>query len=479
MAFYRAKTRPYDHQRKALQKLLRNGYGGALLMEPRTGKTKTCIDWAGILNSIPSRDLDVVVVFAPAAVLPVWEHELEVHCGVPYEVLLWDAKARSEKVLPTPGENLLWVLVNYEALSAGCRVTESGNESVKAGRGWVKATLKKLCGRYHTAVVLDESHRIKSCSSIAATALFTIGAKAEYRVIMSGTPITKHNRPDDIYSQWKFLNPRRFQDVPTKLDFMRRYSNPAHGKYGYFQFEGVRNEDELRSRMMEDSYTVTRDECYDLPERTYANIPVILSPESREAYDSIESSGVWGGTAATHILSRLTELTKITGGHTGENWEVIGAEKLDALRGIIDSHRDEGTPLVVAARYRAEIARIQDLCQSVGVPYMTVQGEADTAAELAHWRDLGGCRVMILQPQAGSLGIDLREADHLVWYSLMYQWAEYSQTCDRIALCERPTTITHLLAQNTVDWDIARILQEDQDVVETIMRGKNARGAVS
>lgn len=413
-----------------------------------------------------------MVVFAPATVLLVWERELEIHCGVPYDVLLWDAKARLRKVTPAPRGKLLWVLVNYEALSASGQVTKSGKDSAKAGRGWVKNTLKKLCERYHTAIVLDESHRIKSCSSKAAIALFTLGSKAAYRVIMSGTPITKHNRPDDVYSQWKFLNPKRFLDYPTKAEFMRRYSNPVDGKYGYSRFEGVRNEDELRSRMMEDSYTVTRDECYDLPERTYESIPVALSPESREAYDSIKSSGVWEETTATHVLSRLTELTKITGGHTGESWEVLGAEKLDALGGIIDSHRDVGTPLVVAARYRAEITRIQGLCQSVGVPCMTIQGGSDAAAELERWRALEGCRVMILQPQSGSLGIDLREADHLVWYSLVYQWTDYSQTCDRIALCERPTTITHLLAQDTVDWDIARILQEDKNVVESIIKAK-------
>lgn len=470
MSVYRAKTRPYDHQRMALKKLLGNGYGGALLMEPRTGKTKTCIDWAGILRSI--RDLDIVVVFAPAPVLPVWEHELKVHCGVPYEVLLWDAKARSKKVIPTPGDKLLWVLVNYEALSAGGRTTESGNESTKDGRGWVKNTLKKLCEKHHIALVLDESHRIKTCSSKAATALFTLGSKAEYRVIMSGTPITKHNRPDDVYSQWKFLNPRRFCDSPTKTDFMRKYSNPVSNGYGYSQFEGVRNEEELRARMMEDSYTVTRDECYDLPDRTYESAPVILSTESREAYDAIESSGVWEGTTATHILSRLTELTKITGGHAGEDFTPLGSEKLDALRGIIEDHCEEDTPVVVAARYRAEIARIQNLCQSMKVPCMTIQGGSDTSAELEQWRSLGGCRAMILQPQSGSLGIDLREADHLVWYSLVYQWTDYSQTCDRIALCDRPTTITHLLAQDTIDWDIARILQEDGDVVNTIMRGQ-------
>lgn len=473
MSVYKAKTRPYEHQRRAIKKLLNNGYGGALLMEPRTGKTKTVIDWAGIIRALPDRDLDVVVVFAPAPILGVWEQELEVHCGVPYDVLVWDAKKRAKKVVPTPKDKLLWVIVNYESLSAGGRITESGNESVKTGRGWVKNTLKKLCERHSVAIVLDESHRIKSCSSKAATALFTIGSKASYRVIMSGTPITKHNRPDDIYSQWKFLNPKRFNAVPTKTDFMRKYANEVLGGYGYARFEGVRNEDDLRDHMMQDAFTVTRDECFDLPDRTVESIPVVLTDKSMAAYTGIEESGVYGDTTATHVLSRLTELTKITGGHTGDSWESIGHEKVDALSLILRDHIDDGTPLVVAARYIAEIARVQTLCKSLGVPYMTIQGGSDTTAELARWRETAGCRVMILQPQSGSLGIDLRESDHLVWYSLVYQWTDYSQTCDRIALCERPTTITHLLAQDTVDWDIARILQEDGDVVETIMKGKN------
>jgi len=456
----------------AIKKLLNNGYGGALLMEPRTGKTKTVIDWAGIIRSHPAHDLDAVVVFAPAQILRVWEQELKVHCAVPYDVIVWDAKSRFKKVIPEPGNKLLWVIVNYEALSSNGVTTKSGNESVKSGRGWVKNTLKKLCNKYSVAVVLDESHRIKTCSSKAAEALFTLGPKASYRVIMSGTPITKHNRPDDIYSQWKFLNPRRFIDVPTKSDFMRKYSNESVGQYGYPKFEGVRNESELRARMMKDSFTVTRDECFDLPERTIRCIPIPLGDRAREAYDAIERSGVYDETVATHVLSRLTELTKITGGHTGDSWSEVGREKIDALEGIIQDHIDEGTPIVAAARYKAEIQKIQRLCVSCKVPYMTIQGGSDTTAELDRWRAAEGCRVMILQPQAGSLGIDLREADHLVWYSLVYQWTDYSQTCDRIALCPRPTTITHLLAQDTIDWDIARILQEDGNVVEAIMKGK-------
>ena len=47
---YTPKTKPYAHQVAAIKKLLKNGWGGALLMEPRTGKTKTAIDYSAILH---------------------------------------------------------------------------------------------------------------------------------------------------------------------------------------------------------------------------------------------------------------------------------------------------------------------------------------------------------------------------------------------------------------------------------------------
>ena len=47
---YRWKTRPYRHQVAGVKKLLSTGWGGALLMAPRTGKTKTLIDYASILH---------------------------------------------------------------------------------------------------------------------------------------------------------------------------------------------------------------------------------------------------------------------------------------------------------------------------------------------------------------------------------------------------------------------------------------------
>src|SRR3546814_11195827 len=41
---YRFKTRPYAHQKEALRQLISNGYGGALLMTPRTGDRQSGVE---------------------------------------------------------------------------------------------------------------------------------------------------------------------------------------------------------------------------------------------------------------------------------------------------------------------------------------------------------------------------------------------------------------------------------------------------
>src|ERR1700744_3657299 len=92
---YKWKTRPYKHQVEAILKLLDTGFGGALLMEPRTGKTKTLIDYASIM--FQAGKIGRMIVFCPVSVLGVWEDQFEAHCPVPYRITVWDRKTRSRQ----------------------------------------------------------------------------------------------------------------------------------------------------------------------------------------------------------------------------------------------------------------------------------------------------------------------------------------------------------------------------------------------
>ena len=78
MTKYRYLTKPYRHQVLALKKMLRNGFGGALLMEPRTGKSKVVIDWLSILYM--QNKVDRALIVCPPNVISVWEDEFKKHC---------------------------------------------------------------------------------------------------------------------------------------------------------------------------------------------------------------------------------------------------------------------------------------------------------------------------------------------------------------------------------------------------------------
>jgi hypothetical protein len=126
----------------------------------------------------------------------------------------------------------------------------------------------------------------------------------------------------------------------------------------------------------------------------------------------------------------------------------------------------------VAGRFLPDLNAIENLCDSLKLKRWSIRGgvkrqDSDTAIrEFRSWDDAG---VMVVQPAAASLGIDLRTASHMVWYSLTPSWTDFSQCCDRIALSDRATMFTFLIAEGTVDELSYQVLQQDGDMSRMIL----------
>jgi len=490
---YRWKTRPYVHQVKAVKKLLKSGYGGALLMEPRTGKTKTTIDYLSILALTGKIDRAIIIV--PNRVLGVWLDEFFVHSPARVELQVWDARARKAGPPrpPTPGYDLSVVLVNYEAFGTPGARTPSGQRSKASGRFKTRKQLVTWVDRKPCAGVLDESHKIKSASGKAANMIVSMAPLFQYRVLLTGTPITKAKRAHDIYMQWKFLNPDRFGDLSTLADFkdhFGRWTNVG----GYPKWLGGRNLEELQERIHLDAFAVTRAECFDLPPRDIQIVPVELDA-SAKAYDDMAQEMVakleTGAIAEASIpLVQALRLAQITSGmvgtastfdedgvETGGETVRIGTEKLRALEPLLEDARDHDEKIVVAARFKADMDAIKELAKELGLPVFELRGgmkRLDTDRAIREFRKIDEAAVFILQPAAGSLGIDLSTASRMVWYSLTNSWVDYTQACDRIALSRSSTTFTYLIARGTVDEVLFQTLQEDGDVGKAILKTPKA-----
>lgn len=483
---YRWKTKPYRHQVQGVKKLLRNGYGGALLMEPRTGKTKTTIDWLSILAQ--TKKIDRALIVCPNKVMDVWIEELHRHSPCLINVFIWDRKARrSYAPLPTPNGrfDLQIVIMNYEAFAVSGKELASGRRSKSTGRYKFRQLIRKWIDGGPAACVLDESHKIKSPSGKASNMIVSMSQDFSHRAILTGTPVTKAKRIHDIYMQWKFLNPKRLEDaglltVQDVKDFTGVWSkNNGYEKW----LRGKASNIEAVQRLIhQDAFAVKREDCFDLPPRETQIVKVPLVKSAR-LYDKMAEEMVaellhkkeTHTVEASIPLVLSLRLAQITSGFaTTDEGRLfrVGTEKLDALKELLEKASEDDEKIVVAARFKSDLNAISRLGVSLGLPVFELRGgmkNEDTTRNIRDFRTLDGCGVFVMQPQAGSLGIDLSTASRMVWYSLTRSWTDFTQSNDRIALSRNSTTFTYLLAEGTVDEEMLMALQTDGDIGKRIL----------
>jgi SNF2 family DNA or RNA helicase len=491
---YRWKTRPFHHQVAAVKKLLNNGYGGALLMEPRTGKTKVAIDYLSIMHLVG--EVNRVLVFCPMSVMGVWEDQLALHCPIDYNLVIWDKRGRKKQDLPAYGKDRLDIVVlNYDALStAGAvmydkngkpRTDKEGNIRRSRTRGGRYTMRKKLKAWQPQMIILDESHRCKSPSAAKSRSIHSLGPIAKYRIIMTGTAVTKKKRVFDIYSQWKFLNPNRFRDM-TVTDFKGMFC-VFISRNGYQQWVTNKNTKLLRKMIHADAFSITREECYDLPPRLDPEIIRVPLEESAEVYDRMAEdmvARIHTGeiTEASIKLVQGLRLQQITSGiarteSTQENPKGrlvrIGREKLRILEDRLVDFFEADEKVVIAGQYIADILAIEKLCKKLKVNTYVLRGGVkrwERDQRIRDFRDDPGPAAFIMQPSAGALGIDLSTSGTFIWYSLTRSYVDFTQAEDRIALSPRGTRFIYLLGEDTYDEVLYQTLQEDGEVAREIMR---------
>jgi SNF2 family DNA or RNA helicase len=487
MVKYVWKTRPYHHQVKAVKKLLSTGFGGALLMAPRTGKTKTLIDYAGCLHA--AGKINRVLIFCPLSVIGVWEREIQAHCPFESRVTVWDKDARKKGIaLPRyEGKDLIdWVIINYDALStpgAVIKQDEWGNKMRSKNRGGRYDIYKALSRWQPGLIALDESHRIKSPTAVKSRMLHKLGRVAPYRVIMTGTVVTKKKRIFDIWSQWRFVNPSRFT-MPFTI-FKTTYGVWRTMEGGWTKWLRNVNEADLHDQIHQDAFAISREECFDLPPRREQIIPITLAESApyydRMAADMVARIHTGEYTRASIALVQGLRLRQITSGiaktePTEEYPEGrlvrVGHEKLNVMRDLLSDLFEADEKVVIGAQFVGDISAIHQICQELKVDGFVLRGgvpRKQRDADIEAFRKHPGPAAFIVQPQAGSVGIDLSTASICIWFSLTPSYVDFTQFEDRIALSKRSTIYMYLIATDTVDELLHETLGEDGDVAKAIM----------
>lgn len=431
-----------------------NSRGAALLMEMGTGKSLTAIAITGALSQ--AGRIRRVLIVAPLSILGVWEEEFQKFAAFPYAlaVLSGSSTKKLDTLRHMNGTALQVVVVNYES-------------------AW--RLEKALIAWQPDLIIADEGHKIKTHNIAASKAMHRMGAKASYRLLLTGTVIT--NKAIDVFSQYKFLNPAIYGN--SFYAFRNRYFDMV----GYGNHTPVLKksmEGELTEKLHSISYRATKAECLDLPETTDVIRQIELEPAAlriyrglvKESYAELAS----GEVTATNILTRLLRLSQLTGGFLGNDEtaavEQVSAAKLSALEDILDGAMAEGKKLVIIARFIPEIKAICKLLEKRGLGYSCITGEVKNRDEqVARFQNEPEVMAFVGQIATAGLGITLTAASTMVFYSLDYSMSNFEQTKARIhRMGQRiPCTYLYLVARGTVDEKVLAALESKADLARTLV----------
>lgn len=428
--------------------------GAALLMEMGTGKSLTAIAITGALSQAGL--IRRVLIVAPLSILGVWEEEFQKFAAFPYAlaVLSGSSAKKLDTLRHMTGTTLQVVVVNYES-------------------AW---RLEKALTAWHPDLIIaDEGHKIKTHNIAASKAMHRMGAKASYRLLLTGTVIT--NKAIDVFSQYKFLNPAIYGN--SFYAFRNRYFDMV----GYGNHTPVLKksmESELTEKLHSISYRATKAECLDLPETIDMIRQIELEPAALRIYRGLVKESyaelAGGEVTATNILTRLLRLSQLTGGFLGNDEtaavEQVSAAKLSALEDILDGAVAEGKKLVIIARFIPEIKAICKLLEKRGLGYSCITGEVKNRDEqVARFQNEPEVMAFVGQIATAGLGITLTAASTMVFYSLDYSMSNFEQTKARIhRMGQRmPCTYLYLVARGTVDEKVLAALESKADLARTLV----------
>lgn len=448
---------PYRHQREAAAFALERldaGGGAALLMEMGTGKTLTTIAITGQLWQ--EGHIHRLLVVAPLSILGVWEDEFARFAAFNYALAVLEGTGakKADTIRHMNGAALQVLVVNYES-------------------AW--RLEKELAAWRPDMIVCDEGHKIKTHNIAASKALHRLGARARYRLLLTGTVIT--NRPVDVFSQYKFADPKVYGN--SFYQFRSRYFDmTGYGNHTPVMKE--RMEPEFTERLHSIAFRATKAECLDLPDTTDIIQRVELEAPAMRTYRQLVRDSYAelseGVVTATNVLTRLLRLSQLTGGFVGNDedasTEQVSSAKMDALSDIIDSADQDGRKLVVIARFIPEIHAIGKMLEKKGIRYAQISGEVkDRPEQIDAFQNDPGVRVFVGQIATAGLGITLTAASTMVFYSLDYSMSNYEQTRARIHRVgqRQPCTYIHLVAKGTVDEKVLKALHDKASLAKSLV----------
>ncbi len=467
---YKFKTKPYKHQLDALQDSW-DKENFAYFMEMGTGKSKVLLDNAAMLYD--KGKINGLLIIAPKGVYKNW-YDSEIPTHLPDHIfkkmVLWKTSDKSKKqqqllnTLFETGSEFHILLMNVEAFSKGDGA----------------AFAYKFLSCHNAMIAIDESTTIKTPTSNRTKNILALRQHAKYRRILTGSPVTKS--PLDLFSQCEFLDPWLLGHT-SYWTFKARYAVTRKIQVQGRQVEivvGYRNLGELSEKIQPFSKRVLKDDCLDLPKKTFMKHVVEMTKEQKKVYKQMKEEAIayldGKVLSSATVMTQLMRLHQITCGHfTPDDGEIkdLPCNRMTELMDIIENVHGKA---VIWSHYTHDVKRIiEEIKRVYGedsvVDYFGQTTSEERSKNIKKFQSDDKCRFFVGTTHTGGYGITLTAASTMIYFSNGYDLEKRQQSearIDRIGQT-KPMTYIDIISEDTVDDRIVKALRSKINIANQIM----------
>ena len=330
-------------------------------------------------------------------------------------------------------------------------------------------------------MAVDESTTIKTPSAKRTKSICNLGKYAKYRRILTVSPVTKS--PLDLYTQCGFLN-EELLGFGSFYSYRNRYAIMVDRNFGGRRVQiptGYQRLDELSEILKKFSDRVLKQDCLDLPEKTYVERQVELTEEQTKAYATMKSAALASlkGKMATapHVLTQLMRLHQITCGHLKNDDDTITEIKNNRMTSLLELLEEAEGKVIIWANYVYDIKQIvkaisKKYGESSIVQYYGAIPAETRQKNIERFQDPDSdARFFVGNPQTGGYGITLTAANNMIYYSNGYDLEKRLQSEDRAHRIGQKKSVTYidLIAPKTIDEKIRKALRKKINIATEIM----------
>lgn len=446
------------HQRLAIEQFLDQDFGALFLP---MGACKTRI----ALSLLALKNVERAIIITKKTILYTIAEEIELWTNYSCQVINASNKHK------TFHAHIL--IVNYDILAS---------------------LIERLIDYNAQAIIADESSLIKNRTAFRTRAIFHIangtkeilkgskkvivraGDRIRFRFILTGTSITRGF--EDWFMQYRFLNE---SIMPKYITAYRRMYCPTQmavtrsGKRfpKLLGYQNITSSDHpgipaLMDRVKPFTFSMRKEDCLDLPPKTYHVERLELTKEQKEMYKIMKRDSIVGDVVAKVLIAKINKLHQIANGF------LIGEErntkripglypKIEWLKEWLPEMTKDHK-IVIWTNFIETGKMVRELLGRLNIKYAYTTKEMSDE-ERKRQNDLfqkdKTIRIFSCPIKVGGYGIQLFDGDYAVFVDNDYNYADRMQAEDRIHRMGQVRNCHYidLIAEKTVEEGIMKNLK--------------------